>query len=940
MPLSFDQTNISMSPLPVRRKVNKHDLTSKRLQLEDPSHINKINNNNSNQNSMNGTQNNTSHDILNIPPTRNELKRQHSNSSFISNNSLNSVDSTGSGIANNSSFLIEPVVHSKKKLPSSNMNVNVNENSKERQKVVKTKSILGNNFASNLEDRPNIFKQHVLQEDTNLPMSSMSDLNNSVSTQKSLQKYPTHGATLEKNVTLCEKPKTADYTDKEQLNQLLNELNNFGSTSNSSLNSSISQLKTPQQNLIDMKQQTQKPILQEMIQNERNASKSNTMSNLSSNNNNNHNLNNSSQPNQDIYNHDNIMEDVTCMSNEKIDPSTGIAKGTVKSLAKSLEKKLHEKFINRKPMVDNTGLNSTDLINPVNTLSSNLNLNSNINSNINSNSLNSLNNNLNSQTNINNNLSSSNMLTDKNNNNLNKHIANNIHNSIIPIAPVLNRNTFKPSNGSRVLTQNSNNESYNSHSNNYSNSNLFDKEKISSDLMFSPPSNDEDYSDISKEEKMNFITGQSKSISPITHNILNKIVIEKKKEYTLPPKTTLIVRPKENIVVNKTIRKVPFPKKFLPHKSQNLYKISEQFLQNQKQVNNSKINKNTNGTVSHSQTVKHVNTIPQFYFGPSTTSNPNNLQSTCNNNNTFTHNTSLSSSPLNSLNKQLLENSNSNTNLSSNFYQQTVCLKNVQKQVQKLQMFFQTSTSEKNIAHKSDWKMLAKHAKCPFYWKTLLARVASSCTEDEVRLSSLDVHTRTCSPNLTSSIGSQGSQASGNRSFITNSNSSSVTNSTNDPATTNSTGDPANIVPVKGNIFCDIYEKIFTKYPDDASRFVALIATARILRQQNHVANLKNNITRTQSASGVSNSNSSLNKLSIHSRNNSFGSSNAPNFSCKTDSVNTTTSRISNYQGIMTILPTLPKEQEMYINFNDMIPLVQDVVEYHPGLSFLRVTSG
>ena len=34
--------------------------------------------------------------------------------------------------------------------------------------------------------------------------------------------------------------------------------------------------------------------------------------------------------------------------------------------------------------------------------------------------------------------------------------------------------------------------------------------------------------------------------------------------------------------------------------------------------------------------------------------------------------------------------------------------------------------------------------------------------------------------------------------------------------------------------------------------------------------------------------------------------------------------------------PVLPTDQEMYIGFNDLISLVQDVVEFHPGLSFLK----
>ena len=57
--------------------------------------------------------------------------------------------------------------------------------------------------------------------------------------------------------------------------------------------------------------------------------------------------------------------------------------------------------------------------------------------------------------------------------------------------------------------------------------------------------------------------------------------------------------------------------------------------------------------------------------------------------------------------------------------------------IEKLQSTFNNFVN-KNQAGKSDWKALAKAAQCPFYWKTLLARAASPCTEDEIKLSSID----------------------------------------------------------------------------------------------------------------------------------------------------------------------------------------------------------
>ena len=48
--------------------------------------------------------------------------------------------------------------------------------------------------------------------------------------------------------------------------------------------------------------------------------------------------------------------------------------------------------------------------------------------------------------------------------------------------------------------------------------------------------------------------------------------------------------------------------------------------------------------------------------------------------------------------------------------------------------------------------------------------------------------------------------------------------------------------------------------------------------------------------------------------------------------------RSTNNSSNTNMLPVLPKNEELYISFNDMIPLVQDVVEFHPGLSFLKST--
>ena len=84
--------------------------------------------------------------------------------------------------------------------------------------------------------------------------------------------------------------------------------------------------------------------------------------------------------------------------------------------------------------------------------------------------------------------------------------------------------------------------------------------------------------------------------------------------------------------------------------------------------------------------------------------------------------------------------------------------KRISIMIEKLQSVF-NNFPNKNQAGKTDWKAMAKAAQCPFYWKTLLARAASPCTEDEIKLSSIDQPTSPAGS-------SNGSESGGVRKFL------------------------------------------------------------------------------------------------------------------------------------------------------------------------------
>ena len=222
--------------------------------------------------------------------------------------------------------------------------------------------------------------------------------------------------------------------------------------------------------------------------------------------------------------------------------------------------------------------------------------------------------------------------------------------------------------------------------------------------------------------------------------------------------------------------------------------------------------------------------------------------------------------------------------------------KRISIMIEKLQSVF-NNFPNKNQAGKTDWKAMAKAAQCPFYWKTLLARAASPCTEDEIKLSSIDQPTSPAGS-------SNGSESGGSAKIPTP-------------------------IPVKMSVFCDLYEKICHKYTEKSSRFVALISVGRSIRQArslispisspsptnyncNNNNNNRDNITNSNNHNSVNNSNNSNNNSLTKNNNNSNTLTTTATATASTNG-NTPAAIFQN-----NIEPKMPNPEDMYIGFNDM----------------------